>query len=136
MALKTDDKEKDVYELLGLDDESLAQAKTIRKKQQLAKASLKYRRKNPGGMRKYYVYRRYNITPEAYDKLVEDQDGRCAICKTDKLRNGDANLHLDHDHATKMVRGLLCTTCNLGLGHFKDDIAFIESALEYLKKWC
>lgn len=53
--------------------------------------------------------RRYGITTRQYDRLLQLQQGRCAICRRPpKTRR----LHTDHDHATKRVRGLLCMTCN------------------------
>jgi hypothetical protein len=57
-------------------------------------------------------------------------DGRCAICGC--LR-GDRNHALDHDHKTMRVRGVLCASCNLGLGKFKDDIDLLRKAIEYLE---
>ena len=42
-------------------------------------------------------------------------------------------LTVDHHHATKQVRGLLCNECNIGLGRFKEDVALLERAIEYLK---
>ena len=60
--------------------------------------------------------RRYGLTIEQYDQMVEDQDGCCAICggEVDRLR-------VDHDHETGGVRGLLCHGCNTALGLMADD---------------
>lgn len=41
-------------------------------------------------------------------------------------------MHIDHDHRTGKVRGILCQACNLGLGKFRDDPALIKSAIRYL----
>lgn len=64
---------------------------------------------------------------QVVDLLMEEQNGRCAIC-FDLLDTP----HLDHSHVTNEVRGLLCNKCNLGLGSFRDDPAVIARAIEYL----
>jgi hypothetical protein len=43
-------------------------------------------------------------------------------------------LVIDHDHTTGEVRGLLCPTCNAGLGHFKDSPELLLKAALYLQK--
>ena len=43
-------------------------------------------------------------------------------------------LSVDHHHATGQMRGLLCNHCNVGLGNFKEDVSYLEAAIEYLKK--
>lgn len=75
---------------------------------------------------------KYGITLEEYNKKLEQQDYRCAICLTDKPV-GNGHLHVDHDHKTGKVRGLLCHHCNTSLGGFKDDLEIIGKAIEYLK---
>lgn len=74
---------------------------------------------------------RFGISIEYYQKLLQIQDHKCAICHTTNPR-GRGNWHIDHCHKTHKVRGLLCTTCNTGLGHFKDDPDIIRLALAYL----
>jgi len=74
---------------------------------------------------KYY----YGMSVEDFDALLALQDGACAICK----RTCDENLCVDHCHVTGKVRGLLCRTCNFGLGLFKDDPRFTRAATEYLE---
>jgi len=64
--------------------------------------------------------------------LWDSQQGQCAICECDLT--WDSRLtHVDHDHATNKVRGLLCSTCNQGLGSFRDSIAMLEKAVQYLR---
>jgi len=60
--------------------------------------------------RKNALKRRYGITPEQYDLMLERQGGGCAICG--RLPKPGRRLAVDHDHATKRVRGLLCFQCN------------------------
>lgn len=72
----------------------------------------------------------YNLTPEGKTALLKAQGGRCAICQTkDPGRRGWV---VDHIPRTKIIRGVLCQKCNLGLGHFKDKIKFLKAALMYL----
>ena len=73
------------------------------------------------------IRRQYGITQQEFNELVDFQDGLCGICgdELDKI-------NIDHDHDTGMVRGLLCTKCNTGLGHLGDSIDGIKKALHYL----
>jgi len=73
--------------------------------------------------------KKYGLDQEAFDKLLREQDGRCAICR----KASDRTLHVDHDHVTGKVRGLLCTRCNPGLGYFQDDPALCRAAADYLE---
>lgn len=63
------------------------------------------------------------------------QEGKCAICTTPiKLYQGRGRgAHLDHDHKTGVIRGLLCMNCNSALGKFKDSIPTLQSAIQYLQ---
>ncbi len=72
----------------------------------------------------------YGITQEEYDQLLKQHRGRCAICKG---TNNGKTLHVDHDHRTGKVRGLLCTNCNHGIGKFGDDPQLMCTAIRYLK---
>ena len=58
--------------------------------------------------------------------MIAEQGGRCAICEEKPAE------HVDHDHATGEVRGVLCFTCNVGLGQLRDDLAVIHNAALYL----
>lgn len=87
------------------------------------------RRFDPVKKRAYWLKRCYNITIEAYAALLKEQDGGCAICGQEP---GQRALHVDHDHATGQVRGLLCYNCNVGLGQFKDHAGVLMAAVGYL----
>jgi hypothetical protein len=77
----------------------------------------------------------YGITLDQYHERLAAQGGRCAICGVDNSQNKRHKyFHVDHDHATGVVRGLLCGPCNAGLGYFRDNIAIFESAIQYLKR--
>jgi hypothetical protein len=83
---------------------------------------------DPNAGRRQWL-KRYGITPEAWDALLEAQGGGCALCgKTSEARR----LHVDHCHATGRVRGLLCFTCNGALGHLGDSAETITRVLAYL----
>lgn len=71
----------------------------------------------------------YGITPEDYHKMWLKQEGCCLICK--QPENG-RSLSVDHDHKTKVVRGLLCQKCNTMLGLAHDNIDILLSAVDYL----
>jgi Recombination endonuclease VII len=74
--------------------------------------------------------------PHTRRNLIEKMkasDPLCSICR--EFFKGSKDMHLDHDHETNKLRGLLCHNCNVGLGHFKDKIVLLESAIDYLKKW-
>jgi hypothetical protein len=70
---------------------------------------------------------KYGIDDPQYRRLCAKHDETCPICDKD-----DVGLVVDHDHATKQVRGLLCGNCNLGLGHFVDCIEVLNGAIVYL----
>lgn len=81
------------------------------------------------GSRGYHLKRRYGITQEDFNRLLEQQQGACAICNTGA---GEKPWHVDHDHSTGRVRGILCHSCNTALGNFKDSTELLRSALDYL----
>lgn len=73
--------------------------------------------------------RKYGLTVEQYQALLKDQVGLCRLCHTPF----GARIHIDHDHVTGRVRGLLCHPCNVGLGHFKDNPNLLRAAASYLE---
>ncbi len=80
--------------------------------------------------------KKFGLTLEAYTKILEAQNGVCAICRQPETatRNGRAlNLAVDHDHVTGKIRGLLCGCCNTSLGGFKDNPLILSNAIAYLK---
>jgi hypothetical protein len=87
-------------------------------------------------LRKYktFIQRTYGISYEEYVRLEEAQSNSCAICKSPESLNKrtSGKLFVDHCHATGKVRGLLCSKCNHGLGHFNDDVNLLNLAISYL----
>lgn len=69
----------------------------------------------------------YGITLEDFNVLYEKQNGCCAICD-----NVLSKPHLDHDHKSGKVRGLLCKPCNQGLGFLQDSVEVLNKAIQYL----
>ena len=80
--------------------------------------------------RKSDLWLTYGLTPEAHRALHDQQDGMCAVCGKRATKRA---LHVDHDHETGVVRGLLCNNCNRGIGLLKDDPAVLRAALAYLE---
>lgn len=76
----------------------------------------------------------YGLTIDQYKQIHASQNGKCGCCGVDE-KNFKRNLHVDHDHNTGKIRGLLCTQCNPGLGYFEDSIEKLEKAIAYLKKF-
>ena len=69
----------------------------------------------------------YGLSIEEFDRMYDEQGGACAICGRTEVK-----LVVDHDHETGQYRKLLCNGCNHGLGRFKDSIALLMSAINYL----
>jgi hypothetical protein len=80
--------------------------------------------------RNSHLRRKYGISIEEFEFLVVAQAGKCAICG----RKDDDQLHVDHDHKTGMVRGLLCGSCNRAMGLFYEDPNRFRSAELYLRR--
>lgn len=91
-----------------------------------------------------HLKRCYHITFEDYNRILAEQGGVCAICRT---KPPEKRLAVDHDHRCcpkrgqvnrscgKCVRGLLCTPCNVSLGALKNDPTIFRLAIEYIEKW-
>jgi len=82
--------------------------------------------------RKSHLKRKYGITLEDYDVMFEAQDGVCAICQ--EPRPEERTLHVDHDHASGAIRGLLCFCCNNAVGDLRDSHELVRSMLDYLDR--
>lgn len=81
--------------------------------------------------RAYFLKWGYGITPDDYAVLLERQGGNCAICNA-PCPTG-RRLGVDHDHYTKVVRGLLCNRCNTLIGLALESESILEVAADYLR---
>lgn len=80
--------------------------------------------------------KRFGLTLEQFNALVEQQGGVCAICKNPEMwnRKDVKRLSVDHCHATGRVRGLLCNRCNRAIGLLGDNDRLCVAAAEYLRR--
>lgn len=82
--------------------------------------------------RNFDYMRNYGITTDDYNRMFDEQEGRCAICLKHQSEF-NKRLHVDHCHKTNQVRGLLCHNCNLSIGRLGEDIKTLERAIRYLQ---
>lgn len=109
----------------------------------------RFREQNPEAYRKLQIRAQlknsYSLTETAFQQMFDSQQGCCAICQLKLINrlclkrgiNGHAPnevARVDHDHAIGKVRGLLCFSCNVGLGKFRDDETLLVQALRYLRE--
>lgn len=89
---------------------------------------------NKDKRRDYDLNRHYGINNDVYLKMLSEQNGCCKICEISEKETGK-KLHVDHNHKTGKVRGLLCTRCNTAIGKFKEDPEIIKRAIAYIERW-
>lgn len=99
----------------------------------------KHRRENKRqnlSWRDVHLRRRYNITEQEYNEMVEEQSNLCAICGQPEKNGykGRTDLCVDHNHSTGKVRGLLCNHCNRGIGLLGENTSTLENAINYLRE--
>ena len=82
--------------------------------------------------REGHLKRKYGITLADYDRMFDAQGGVCAICG--EPRPEERTLHVDHDHETGAIRGLLCFRCNNALGDFREEYELFRRAADYLDR--
>lgn len=103
------------------------------RKKKIRDHAKKWRAGNKDLIRNWNLLRKYRITYEDLKSMLERQDFKCPICKSE-LRDIKST-HVDHDHKTGKVRSALCMHCNCGLGNAKESIEILESMIEYLRKY-
>lgn len=99
------------------------------------RANQKRRRDKPevkARERNNHLRRKFGITSEQYEQMLEEQGGVCALCR--RTPRHDISLHVDHDHTTGANRKLLCFRCNNALGDLDDDPALLRAAADYLEQ--
>lgn len=84
--------------------------------------------------RAHYVRRKYGLTEGEYLALLESHNFKCAICGRPEKDCMYSRLYVDHEHTTGSIRGLLCNSCNSGIGYFFDSPELLQSAISYLKE--
>lgn len=93
-----------------------------------------YRKKHPDLRRANNLREKYGITTADYDRMLQEQDFRCAVCQR---HHTEFNRRLAVDHLEldekKLVFGLLCVSCNEMAGRAKDDPEIAESLARYLR---
>lgn len=106
-----------------------------------AAAAKRWRTRNPEKVKQQHakswmprLLRVYKLTPEAYAAFLHAQDYRCAICKSPLKRRKNHYGHIDYDHSTNQVRGILCLQCNEAIGLLQDRINLLIAATDYSRK--
>lgn len=89
-------------------------------------------KKNPQKEKGYNLKKNYGLSIEKWNEMFLAQKGVCAICKN---KVGGKGLFVDHNHTSGAIRGLLCPSCNAGLGMFKETPGLFKSALDYLESY-
>lgn len=116
-------------------------AKRAEQKRKWAKENPEYakeykknnKKKSAEYMREYHLMKTYNMTIEDWNEMYKKQNGCCAICGIHQMNiPNNGKLHVDHNHKTGKVRGLLCSRCNQVLGLFDEDVERMQNAYDYL----
>lgn len=76
---------------------------------------------------------KWGLSRDDFDRMLAGQGGVCAICRN--ASNGHGKFHVDHDHQTGAIRGLLCGACNMGMGQFRDRADILRAAADYLTRY-
>jgi hypothetical protein len=100
--------------------------------------SLEWSRRNPDKVFDTHMRRTFGISASIYAEMLQAQDGRCAVCRRpetaiDRRTGKVRRLHVDHNHATRRVRSLLCTRCNLAVGFLGEAPDVAEAVAAYLR---
>lgn len=93
-----------------------------------------YRNSYPVKRHATILKHKYGISYLEFENLLKSQNCKCKICKTPDPGKYKKYFSVDHCHKTNEIRGLLCHTCNVGLGSFKDRIELLAEAINYLKE--
>jgi len=100
-------------------------------KERRIKYAKEYRIKYPDRTRNTNLKSKYGIDQSEYNKKLIEQDNKCAICEISIVDYGKI-FCVDHDHNTNKVRGLVCDTCNRGLGYYEK---YKDIYIRYLNKY-
>lgn len=100
-----------------------------------AKRMKQWKKDNPERTKTHFrtaLLKKYGLTIEQFDAMLAAQGGKCKLCRKERLPH-EREWQIDHCHNSNVVRGILCYNCNVGLGHFKDDIDLLAAAILYLE---
>lgn len=78
-----------------------------------------------------HLWKTYQLSTKRFEEIFTAQDGRCGCCKV--IEPGETGWHIDHDHQTGEIRGILCSSCNTGIGFLGDNVEGLQRAIAYLK---
>lgn len=95
------------------------------------KERIERQRQDKGFCAYYDRIKKYKLSVIQYLYLFKFQDFKCAICQTLEP-NGKGGWHIDHNHTTGKVRGLLCHHCNTAIGSLQDSTRLLQRATDYL----
>ncbi len=79
--------------------------------------------------RNYHLKKKYGLSGTAFQAMLDEQGGLCAICDVEPATC------VDHNHTTEEVRAVLCRKCNTGIGQFSDDPALVDRSAAYLRRF-
>ncbi len=90
---------------------------------------------NRNSQLKHHFKKNYGLPLETWNELRDLHNNLCAICRRSAAQSSkvEARLHIDHDHKTNTIRGLLCGRCNRAIGHFQEDTNLMRLAISYLE---
>ncbi len=97
----------------------------------------KHRKQRIADSHRIRLKSRFGLTVEEFEQMRINQNDICPICHNKMIKGSSdkRGMAIDHNHATNVVRDLLCQSCNRGLGIFDEDIDSLKRAIEYLIKW-
>lgn len=106
----------------------------------LRKDNPKWKATAKKAQRRHRLKSLFGLTEDQYNRQLEAQDNKCAICRTSDPGKsgryaGPCRFAVDHNHDTGQIRALLCGQCNKGLGHFKDNPDLLREAYRYLEQY-
>lgn len=105
-----------------------------RVKRQIRKAYNKNKKKYLYNRYRAWLWEKYKISREQYEKILKKQKGLCAICRSTQLCGRRSTLYADHCHKTEKFRGLICFKCNTMLGMANDSVVVLKRAIKYLRR--
>lgn len=108
-------------------------ANNTKYREEQKKLSIQYNAKNPLVKKRQRIKKAYGLSLEEFESMLKKQNNSCAICGFKDDGNKSFFPFVDHCHSSDIVRGLLCSKCNFGLGNFNDDIQLLKNAIKYLE---